>query len=154
MTELKITLRGYNRVENKLRRLASQYPEAIDGAVGGWTKEQRKALKAYGYPPQRNAPQPFKSDRQRRFFFAALADGRISVPHRRTGRLANSWRAEKEGEARWALVNSARHAPLTIGKGTQAGYHKGHWWVAQDVVQEGAGELTRRIAGSLMELVQ
>ena len=58
------------------------------------------------YPPQLHYTreqvygQPFVSDRQRRYFFAALRDGRIQVPYRRGNTLARSWNAEVRETAR------------------------------------------------------
>lgn len=49
------------------------------------------------YPPRRNITrasvygEPFVSDKQRRWFFAALRDGSLMVPRTRTMTLAKSW---------------------------------------------------------------
>ena len=39
------------------------------------------------YPPVRKKKQPFKTDKQRRYFFYALKRGLIKVPYRRDGLL-------------------------------------------------------------------
>lgn len=119
-----------------MRNLDANYRSAIDSAISKWSKSQRSALKRFGYPPQRHASQPFRSDRQRRWFFWALSSGVINVPYRRTGRLANSWSAKKRGWADWLLVNSASYASLVIGEDSQAGYHRGWWWTANSVIEQ------------------
>ena len=145
---------GWNRVENSLRRLASDYRGEIDGSVRDWTKDQRAGMKAFGYPAQRNAPQPFKTARQRRWFFYALKNGLITVPYARTGRLANSWLARKEGDSHWVLENSAEYGAWVVGREKQAKYHLGHWWTAEDIIEEDTPELTKDIKDNIMELVE
>lgn len=140
---------GYKRVRNDLRKLASEYRREIDETIKDWTKSKRARLKSYGYPPQTNKPQPFKTEKQRRFFFWALREGIIVVPYPRTGRLANSWSANKEGWANWVLKNSAIYAKFVIAKDTQSNYHKGNWWVAEDVIDEDVSELTKALTERL-----
>ena len=154
MANATVRLKGYNRVQNKLRRLASESPETIDETVRKWAQDQRKRLKGRGYPPPRRAPQPFKTDRQRRYFFWALAQGIISVPYQRTGRLANSFRVERDGAAQYRITNSAQYAPLVVGKGSQAGYHAGHWWIMEDEVKAETPKLAKLIAKELIGLFE
>ena len=147
-------LHGYNRVQNALRSLASQHPEATDKAIGEWTKAQRAYLKGYGYPAQSHKPQPFKTERSRRWFFWALNAGIITVPYQRTGRLANSWRAERRGPSDWLLANSAEYASLVIGAGRQARYHEDNWWTAEEVIKPKTKELVQDVANELMKLTK
>lgn len=152
MANANVRLVGYNRVQNKLRRLAADHPEQIDSTIYRWAQGQRRKLKGHGYPPQSGRPQPFRTDKSRRYFFWALREGLISVPYRRTGRLANSYRVEKEGRARYTITNSAPYAPLVVGKGSQARYHAGNWYVMEDEVQADAPELAKLIAKDLIGL--
>lgn len=151
---LSYEFQGWNRVENSLRKLASDHRGQTDGAVKDWAKDERADLKAFGYPPQRNAPQPFVSDRQRKWFFWALASGLITVPYQRTGRLANSWRARKEGWSHWVIENSAAYGALVVGRDKQVKYHAGHWWIADDIIEEDTPDLTKNIKDEIMELVE
>jgi len=148
---LQYDFKSWNRVRNSLRALASEYRDATDNTVKDWTKDQRAGMKRFGYPPQRNAPQPFKTDRQRRWFFWALRTGQITVPYQRTGRLANSWRARQEGWSHWVLENSAAYAALVVGRGKQAKYHEGHWWVAEDIIENDVPNLTRDLSDEIVE---
>lgn len=147
-------LKGYNRVRNSLRKLASEYREEIDSTIKDWAAEQRAALKRHGYPPQRNAPQPFKTERQRRWFFWALRSGIISVPYPRTGRLANSWLSRQVGWGHYVVENSAVYAALVVGRDKQARYHEGHWWIAEDVLDEEVGDLTEKLTEELIGLTE
>ena len=145
-------VKGYNRVRNALRKLASEYKKELDSTIGDWTKKQRAGLKSHGYPAQSNAPQPFKTERQRRWFFWALKNGIINVPYKRTGIMASSWRATKRGDSDWVIENSAAYTALVVGRGTQAQYHKNHWWVAQDIIEEETPDLTRKLTEEILEL--
>lgn len=147
-------IKGYNRVANALRKLASEYKQEIDQTIGEFAKDQRVTLKGYGYPSQTNNPQPFKTDRQRRFFFWALENGVIQVPYPRTGTLANSWRTRQNGWADWVVENSTAYGVLVVGRGKQAKYHQGNWWVAEDVIEENVPELTERLSEELVGLAR
>lgn len=151
--KLHYEFKGYNRVANSMRKLASGYRKETDDTVGGWVKKKRAGLKSRGYPAQRLAPQPFKSERQRRWFFWALASGLISSPYQRSGKLANSWKARRSGWSDWAIENSQIYAYLVVGRNNQAGYHEGHWWVAEDVIEEDVSELSEEITDAIMRLV-
>jgi hypothetical protein len=81
------------------------------------------------YPGVRRKKQPFKTDKQRRFFFAALADGRIRVTYQRTNRLGKGWRADVVMTKNGLTVtvgNTTAYAPYVQGS-QQAGYHRGNW---------------------------
>lgn len=143
--------KGHNRVANKFRRLASEYRRETDDAIGGWVKKKRASLKGRGYPSQRLAPQPFKTERQRRWFFWALASGIISVPYQRTGKLANSWRARRSGWGDWVLENSQTYAYLVVGRDKQSKYHEGHWWIAEEIIEEDIEDLREGIVDAIME---
>lgn len=103
------------------------------------------------YPGTRRRKQPFKTDKQRRFFFAALADGRIRVPYQRTGQLGRSWRAGvtmTAGGLTLTVGNTTAYAPYVQGS-QQAGYHRGNWKrvdeLSQGVEQRVVSIFNRRI---------
>lgn len=150
--KLEYELVGYNRVRNSLRKLATQHRDVTDKTIGKWAQETRAALKGYGYPAQSRKSQPFRTERSRRWFFWALRSGYISVPYNRTGRLANSWRAEKRGQSEWIIGNSAEYSSLVVGEGRQATYHADNWWTAESLIKPRTSELTRLVAQDLMQL--
>lgn len=79
------------------------------------------ATKLAIYAAHRSRPQPFKTDKQRRYFFYALRAGIIDVPYQRTNTLANSWLVSQSGLT--ATVGS-RTSYAAIVKGVrQAQYH-------------------------------
>lgn len=151
---LQYEFKGFNRVRNSLRKMASEYRETTDNTVKDWTKDKRAGMKSFGYPAQKNAPQPFVTDRQRRWFFWALNSGLITVPYSRTGTLANSWRVRKSGWSHWVLENSASYAALVVGRGQQAAYHEDHWWTADDIIEDEVGDLTKELTDELVDLAK
>lgn len=89
------------------------------------------------YPSVRRRKQPFKTAKQRRFFFASLADGRIRVPYQRTGALGRGWRAGVTmtgGGLTITVGNTTAHAPYVQGS-QQAGYHRGNWKTVSELSQ-------------------
>jgi hypothetical protein len=93
------------------------------------------------YPPASRRPQPFRSAKSRRFFFAALRAGAITVPYRRTGDVGR--RIGKDpfrGGIRVNLLSS--HAEIVRGDG-QAKYHKGTWPTVEEIARESEGEAGR-----------
>jgi hypothetical protein len=147
-------IKGHQAVKNSLRKLASEYREETDSIIEQWAKERKVQLKAFGYPAQKKAKQPFKTDKQRRWFFWALNNGMISVPYQRTGRLANSWGISRVGWSDYAVRNSAPYSAIVIGKSTQSKYHLGHWWVAQDIIDANKPELTKDLTEKLVGLTK
>lgn len=151
---IELEFQNWNRVQNGLRALATENRNVTDKRMGKWAQETRAYLKSYPYPSQTNNPQPFKTDKQRKWFFWALGTGVIQVPYKRTGRFANSWRGERKGESEWVVGNSAPYAGLLAGRGTQAKYHEGNWPIYQELVEARTGELTDGITEDLMSFAQ
>lgn len=131
---ISMEFKGYNRVSNGLRLLASEMAgEVVDPVLGEWTKDMRYALKAEPYPPKR--------------------PGQTYV---RTGQLANRWRAEQVKPGVWRINNAAvgkngrEYAQFVVGE-QQAWMHQGRWWLAREIVEGYAGDLTERLADKLVE---
>lgn len=143
-----LTYRGHNRVANKLRALASAARHQTDPVIEEHTGFLRRTLKATPYPVRPLLPRLLGGRRRRRY--------------RRTGRLANSWRAQKLNDGEWQVVNTARrrgrlYAAYVIGprqgaKGRrQAWMHRGIWWHADEVALEHNRRLTRRLTAVLLD---
>lgn len=124
------------KIEETLARLER------DVFVYAWTAAGTQAAKLIlrqrglqRYPPQRRGmPQPFVSDRQRRYFFWALAQGIIEVPYRR-GKSARSERygtqfyVESHPRNLTTIVgNRASYARWLTDKDQQSGYMAARGW--------------------------
>lgn len=89
------------------------------------------------YPGASRKPQPFRSAKQRRGFFARLRSGAIQVPYRRgsspgSQTLGRRWNIQPQRLGA-TLQNTASYAGLVHGKAEQAKYHKGTWKTDEDV---------------------
>lgn len=62
--------------------------------------------------------QPFQSDRQRRWFFWAIAEGLIESPYQRTQTLAQGWKIIGTG-TNLLLANEVEYAPFVQGDSAQ-----------------------------------
>lgn len=117
------------------------------------------------YPPpgdyhlQGNNPPPFFSPRQRRFFFAALRDGTIEVPYRRTGALAAAWKGvvERSGGVRGIVSNDSPVVGYVMGDRTQSRMFEGAWQRGAEIfnAQRSAvlgvlGDAARRAASKIL----
>jgi hypothetical protein len=61
---------------------------------------------------------PFKSDRQRGWFFASLKDGSLEIPYTRSHNLSDGWEVIGSGE-KAILVNESPYAKYAYGDSTQ-----------------------------------
>lgn len=90
-------------------------------------------------PPPSGYRMVFKTERQRRFFFAALRDGRITVPYQRTGTLGRRWTtsvSHSGADIRGEVGNITVYGPFVQSAEAQAPVHQGRWRTAERVVQE------------------
>lgn len=102
------------------------------------------------YPPTEGnrPPQPFVSEKQRRYFFAALRDGRIVLPYRRRGAgggLASRWgQVAQDGGLTQVIGNDSAYAPFVIGHESQSLYMRSLGWrTTADVVEAEADNAWR-----------
>lgn len=147
-----VEARGLEQLIAKLRQFRSL----------GWLQRGVRASilyvkgKAAIYPPSRHGPLPggFKSDKQRKFFFAALREGKIEVPYQRgtspgSERLSTKWRMEF-GAFSAKAWNEASYAPLELDAERQAEYHRiTGWKTVQQVARDEAEPVARIIAGEI-----
>ena len=90
-------------------------------------------------PPPHGYRMVWKSERQRRWFFAALRDGRIQVPYRRTMTLSRRWTTEviaSPAEIRGIVGNITTYGPWVQSEANQATIHQGRWRTAERVARE------------------
>lgn len=133
MIRFQLTIRGNDEIVAQLRAAASKSPRQMDDALYRWAQGVRGKLKSTPYPPKR--------PNQR---------------YVRTGRLASSWRAERLGNGRVLIANSAPYSGYVVGGGArnrQAWMHSGRWWRGQDVIIENLPELGHNIVKELDKLL-
>lgn len=110
------------------------------------------------YPPvPHGLKQPFKTDRQRRFFFAALRAGRLQVPYQRTGTQGLRWllRLNPAGQGLFSaeVYNDNPYRRWVQGyRREQAKIHAGRWSSQEEIEQAAEQALPRRLAEASSEL--
>lgn len=129
MPNLHIEVEGIDTLFRRLDRMA-----AID-KLEAPMKASVLDLVSYmeEYPArQSRKPNPgvFVSERQRRYVMAAIRDGRITVPYKRTGKLGQSWtwKIERHSNGLTGKVGTnLDYAPWVQAHGRQASIHRGNW---------------------------
>jgi hypothetical protein len=97
--------------------------------------------------------QPFQSDRQRRWFFAALNSGEISVPYHRTGEMKAGWNYHQAGfEVKF--TNSAPGAQYVMGAKQSRHEKLVGWKKAQDIVDGKLSFRSSRFRSVIMRAYQ
>lgn len=107
------------------------------------------------YPPQQRLTrkavygESFKSGRQRRYFFWALAHGKIEVPYVRgsspgSKNLKQTWTVTMAGPLTVEVGTSTAYAPYVQGAGTQSLYHKQVGWETEEQALEAERETVIR----------
>jgi len=117
MLRFQLVITGNDELLARLRSASAKAPGVMDEISYRWAQNVRAKLKSTPYPPKR--------------------PGQRYV---RTGRLANSWRAERKGKGRAVIINSAGYSGYVVGK-KQAWTHRGRWWLGRNVLMESAPEL-------------
>lgn len=104
------------------------------------------------YPRVSRRPQPFRTAKQRRAFFAMLQSGRIVVPYvrgsnPRSERLAQRWAVSRSQDGLTVTVgNNASYASRVQGiAGQQSKYHSVTGWKRIDEVAKSEGAKVREI---------
>lgn len=128
-------------------RFPAEGQAAAEQAMGVTVEFLHGKLPAYPEPPAPGQAAKFWTDKQRRFFFAALREGRIKVPYKRTDVLGGSFTTSvsTDGDAVVGeLGTNTDYAPWVVGPGYpgeaiggrqmwQARIHAGRWWQLDDV---------------------
>jgi hypothetical protein len=105
------------------------------------------------YPAASRKPMVWKSEKQRRYVMAAIREGTIEVPYRRTGTLGRRWTSRVWGagmDTMGEVGNNTSYGPFVMDRTSQAMYHAGTWPVAQDVAEGALGD----VVGLFQDAVQ
>lgn len=143
---IRITIDG---LDEALRQLRVNWGDVVQKAGRAAAEKVLEVAKVYPSPSRR--AQPFVSNKQRRFFFAALRDGRITVPYRRTNALASAWTISPTGAGADA-TNAHPHAAFVYNP--QVAYHKGTWPTEQAIADKAAPSATAAAQQEVERMVQ
>jgi hypothetical protein len=139
-TDISLEIRGYDRVQNSMRKILAAHPKGVNAVMRVWSIDVEHALKrkAYGRPPENSR-------------------------YVRTYNLRRSWKAVQTKEARWTITNKAVgpngrfYARYVVGEDgdtrnqRQAWMHKGRWWQVGKVIQKDYVPKLTKDLGNLYE---
>jgi len=132
-----VSISGLERLNELTKAFADQ--GFARAAVSAAALEVQGRLRD-AYPPRRQLTRAsvygrtFESERQRKFFFAALRSGAIEVPYRRgssrrSERLGARWTVRLEAGGLAAVVgNNASYGPWVMGPRSQSSFMRALGW--------------------------
>jgi len=130
---------GDRELRRKLQKLAD--PTQIVPALKEGAQHIKSKIQKYPDGNQ-HRPQPFKTAKQRRFFFWALRQGIIEVPYRRGQSPGSedhqqSWTVKgMKGGLQQMIGSDTSYGPLLQDKQRQASYHRQTGWKTTDEIVE------------------
>ena len=148
-----IEVQGIDKIQKALERFPRQIARYL--GMAGQEAAGRVIFPTVGikrYPPRKSISrrevygQSFESEKQRRWFFAALKEGRIDVPYRRgqspgSERLCTQWYATVKGFST-EIGNRASYASLVVGEEQSRMMAARGWRRLVDVVSEEMRRIT------------
>lgn len=138
-----IRIEGIGPLLKKIRSIAELQP--VIGAIKAAALHLKGKLAVY--PEQKRLTRasvygtPFKSDKQRRYFFWALRKGEIEVPYRRgespgSQTFGRRWTVRTSNRGLTAEVgNNVSYGPLLMDKQKQSKYHAMVGWRTVEDIQ-------------------
>lgn len=140
--EARIEIVGLRELMADVDRLAAGV--ALRDTMETAVEMVRTQIAVYPAPPS-GYRMVWKSEKQRRWFFAALREGRIQVPYRRTGTLGRRWTTNITGsgsaEIRGEIGNATEYGPWVQAAESQAAIHQGRWRTDVQVAEMMAGPI-------------
>lgn len=151
-------LRGLAELEAEINRWPDQALAAGEVGMQGALAYLHSQIPQYPPPPGPDAPSPLQTERQRRWFFWALREGRIQVPYARSGTLGRSVTTGVdvgEAEILGSIGVGRAFAPWVVGKDYpgervrggqmyQARIHAGRWWQFDRIIERHSDEADER----------
>lgn len=130
-----IQIEGLDRLLAKLGRLESL--NALEPPMHGAT--QIIEAEGQNYPPASHKKMVWKSQKQRRWFFAALRSGKLHVPYRRreSAGHAGGWNSRvtvTSSQIIGVVTNVVPGGAWVRHPTQQAAYHKGTWPTTDDML--------------------
>ena len=150
-----IEIKGIDELERKLGRLASVEILKLPTEQGLGLLFARTQI----YPPPAHRKMRWKTEKQRRWFFANLHKGKIQVPYRRrkSGGLAGRWAKKvkvEKGTVIGILSNRISYGPWVMGPHDQAAYHKGVWPTTKDIARLEEKHIARNFTEAIRRAIE
>lgn len=97
--------------------------------------------------------QTFFSTRQRKWFFAALEEGEIAVPYRRTQKLRRGWKQIDQGRTS-IIANETEGAGWVVGENQSRHEARVGWKKASQVVQERLPRMIEKAQAAIEKIIK
>ena len=143
---------GIEGVQKMLEKLPPEIQADVTNDVSDFVIELLKI-----YPDQRRVTraaaygQTFFSDQQRKFFFAALRDGRITVPYNRTYGQKDAWHKEEGSIGKITIVNQSKGVMFTRDNQRQSRHEAMVGWAKVKDVLDGSMQRIFGAAGAAVK---
>ena len=124
-----IDVSGIAELQAKLGKLPREAQDTITDDISKYMLDVLRA-----YPPKMSGPTresvygtPFKTDKQRRWFFAALRRGEIQVPYHRNQNFADNWKQVGTGKTS-IIANETPYGGYLMDDNSQSLYMAAKGW--------------------------
>lgn len=117
----------------RLRAYLNRLPPAVADAVMDAVAKALIDIMQSAQPPPKYVTRaqaygtPFQSEKQRRWFFAALASGELNVPHHRTQEMRKGWKQIGSG-VKSLIANEVPGVEFVVGDEHQSRHEKLVGW--------------------------
>lgn len=138
-----IEIEGIPQVKQMLLSVASPVvQQEVTTSAADYLRGQMRKYPEYTYVSRARAyGKTFQSDRQRRWFFAALRSGELVIPYPRTMTLQRNWQIMRSGAADAMLVNDTPYAHFVQQSPQARMMTYRNWRSIQTVVMQEKGRL-------------
>ena len=151
-----IDVSGEEIIAAKLKKLPATAQDTVTDEVSKYLISS--ILKQY--PPRNYVTrasaygQTFFTEKQRRWFFAALNSGELKLPYHRTQGLAKSWKQAGSG-ARSFVYSDYKGAGYVVGDDTQSRHEsKVGWWTVSSLIQKHMKSIMDKTDGAIKRAIK
>jgi hypothetical protein len=126
-----ITIHNCDLLAARLADVERDVVAATESETNDWVRQARDRLEEREYPPE-------------------LPGQR----YRRTYNLKYGFVYLQQNREEWLIYNAMQYSSYVVGEeDEQAEIHKGRWWIAREVVEEGISELDDRLAARYQHII-
>ena len=153
-----IVIKGLDELTEKFDKIGQL--DGVKAAMKNAGDHMEDAMKVYPAKPHFQHRWPFVSDKQRRYFFWALKQGKIEVPYRRgqspgSEDLGQRWTVATRDQGFTVIVgNNASYGPFVQSHDSQSKMMKVIGWKTdQQVLDENKGEVVEYIRDAIVKII-
>ena len=155
MAGIKIELLGVKELEDKLNKLPIEVANEALSEVQDYMVNVLRMYPPKNYVTRKQAyGKTFQSDRQRRWFFANLREGNITVPYKRTQGLAKGWHKVRSGITGY-IANWQPYAVYVMGDRKQSRHEALVGWKRiSDIIKERMDKMSKIVDAAAKKVLK